>query len=224
MTFNSVYEITNNLSTVARQRFVSWLSGNLASTSISSGTNTGVLNEWSVTNNSGTNSYESSDAVNGGFKITTGAVDGNVLTLNNGNNASHMWTDNENCTWIAVAKLYQITNQKTFVGLRSTTSGVYFNNANGFVHENSASSYFSFTTAAGNTAEATNTDITADTNWHTFKGTQSDTAMNGYIDGVLKATNTTRFPNGKQEFTMSLKNADATARSMGLRYVEVYNT
>ena len=95
MTFNSVYEITNNLSTVAGERQVSWFSGTGKSGSASGGTVTGVAEGWSVTFVNGTCSYGMADEVDGGFKIaTSGGTTNETISLNNGaGTTTGTWVD-----------------------------------------------------------------------------------------------------------------------------------
>ena len=230
MTFPSVHEMFDPLTTIRKQHTWSWFSGS-SSGSISGGTTTGILDDWSITNNVGSNSYGVNDEVDGGFKITTGTASNCVLTLNNGNNATHKWTDPTNCVWIAVIKQFQTTNQKCDFGLRGTTSTGATNNANHFKQHTSwsPSDEWFYETSQNNTAKEISTGVTVDTAWHTFKGEQSSSSCSGSIDGVLKVTMddtnaSGKRPNDRQQFTMQMQNLSGVSRSLAIRYVEVYNT
>ena len=224
MTYGSVYEITNPLTTIAGQRFAFDFSG-AETGSISSGGQTGVLGFWTITNNVGSSTYGCVDEVDGGFKITTGGDNNNALTLNNSNNATNMWTNPTGCKWIAVAKFHQTTNQIGSVGLRALTSTSNNNNGNLWFTHSSWSGNFHYLVALGNTEQYLDVGVAVDTDWHTFQGEQDSTSCKGTLDGILRSTLTgSNRPNTSQMASMQMRNLNASSHSMSIRYFEVYNT
>ena len=71
MTFNSVYEITNNLSTIAGQHMIDYFSGN------------SLDDRWTLQNNTALPTVAMQDSVDGGLLMTnTGAGGGGSICFN----------------------------------------------------------------------------------------------------------------------------------------------
>ena len=225
---NNIAELLNDYSSVRKQHIWSFFSGS-ASGTINGGTTTGIIDGWSLTDNasaSGSHSYGCDDSVDGGFKITTSTNEDDAITFSPSNNHAIEWVNYAGAVWIAVAKQFSTTSIKSELGLKTDTSTSTSRSANMFLWDTDAG-YSTIRFVSSNYAQAgdtTDTGVSFDTNWHVFKGVQNGTNCKGSIDGILRATNTGTQPDQKQNFNFMMKNGTNSARSIAIRYCEVYNT
>ena len=178
MTFNSVYEITNPLTTVVGQRIIEDFSSNM--------TGNEPPNGWNLNN------------INGG---TTGGVRDDVTT-DEGYKVSfstqqYAWgglTFNGKRTFDLNAVSFIVTVKRTFGsssgGYWAGLSNVASTNQNDTVafssNTGSRSNFHLF--LKGGTTSATDSDITVDDNWHTGKVESRASSISLSIDGVLEVT------------------------------------
>jgi len=107
MVFSSVYEIINPLTTARKTHMWDWFDG-------------GEVNDprWTTQNISGSNTFQMSDVINGGFEFITGTTSGNGGSMNYGgatNDPVHF----SPCGYvvIAVTQAATATNRSLIVGL-----------------------------------------------------------------------------------------------------------
>jgi len=162
-------------------------------------------------------SYAMVDAIDGGFRLTTGTSNSDSANIHF-NDIKQF--DDSASEFISVIKLTTLTNQITAVGLRDGEDFVRM-----LFDSNTGSGEFTMQTKDGATAETTDTGITGDTNWHVHSGKMLSASVEGYIDGVLKATHSTNIPDsGQLEPLYFVFNRTAATNSSDIRYFEVYNT
>jgi hypothetical protein len=219
--------MSNPLTTVRKQHFWSWFSGNSSGT-VNGGTTTNIYDNWSLTDNqssTGSHAYGMDDIVDGGFKITTSPNDGDAFTLSPSNNHAIEWVNFAGASWIAVAKLFETTNIFSEIGLKTDTSTTTARSENMFsVDTNTDNNWKFVSTNNAQVGDTADTTTAIDTNFHTFKGEQNGSSSIGTLDGVVVATNTGTQPDQKQNFNFMMRNRSASSRSVAIRYCEVYNT
>jgi len=225
---SNIGELLHDHSSLGKQHLWSFFSGS-ASGTINGGTNTGIIDGWSLTDNasaSGSHSYGCDNSIDGGFKITTSVNEDDAITFSPSNNHAIEWVNYDGAVWIAVAKQFSTTSIKSELGLKTDTSTTTSRSVNMFLWDTDAGySTIRFVSSNYNqSGDTTDTGVSFDTNWHVFKGVQNGTNCKGSIDGILRATNTGTQPDQKQNFNFMMKNGTNSARSIAIRYCEVYNT
>jgi len=202
--YNSVYEMFNPLTTVAKSHFWEWFDGNNIDTT-----------RWTQTL-VGSSSGAMNDAVDGGFQITSGAVSGNRAEYDFNNKRQH---DYQNSEFICVMKANSTSSIFIRCGflddvLASFANGAYWR------FDTNTSIYYNLATQGS----ATDSDVTADTNYHSFKGTVTSSDFKGYIDGVLKVTISTNLPTAKYQPHIDVGTRTSSAKTGNFTYFEAYNT
>ena len=218
MTFNSVYEITNNLSTVAGQHMIDYFTGNSLDD-----------DRWHLRTVNGGIGGAMSDEIDGGYKVsfTTHTTSWGGLVFYNSPNYARSF-NLQNFTCIVTAKR----------GLGSETGGFWLGMSNVINTTQNHTVAFSSSDYSGQTkfflyrkGDVTNSiesDITIDDNWHTAKIQSTPNGTNLSIDGVLKVTGASGM--GDYDCSPSLTGIDADSATHGqdtsfsLRYFEAWNT
>ena len=210
MTFPSVYEMFDPLTTVRKQRFLDWFSGS-------------VLKEgWTFAYSAGNISHQPSgiaDEVDGGWYIQT----------HNSNATAYIQLDHFNkyqfnavaSAYIAVAKINSTSGISFYVGLHEDS---HF-----YTYIGSQNTYYKFSTRnnlVGSTS--TDTSVNMDTAWHVHKADTNGTVANNYIDGVLQITTSSTLPTtaaGALEPFIQIVNVSGGLSHRGsIRYMECWNT
>ena len=203
--FNSMYESFNELTTVNKQHFVEWFSGDALDTI------------WTVTE-TGSGTKAMSDSVDGGYQAetSTGASDKIALNFNNKRQYNH-----QGSVFITVAKRFT----SGFINGFNDTLTTWDNPSNeaGIINKTGVT-YQRAITSDSTTQSESNTSVAIDTSWHSYKGELD--ASNYYltIDGTLEVTKTTNLPTAKMQPQLFTYVISGTAGKMGVRYLETYNT
>ncbi len=207
--FASMYETFQELTSLQVSHFVEWFSGS-------------VLDSiWLKNTGNGSPLYAMNDEVDGGFSITTTAV-GNFRGGINFNNRRHYAPDGS--IMIAVWKSGQGTQNQHLVGFSSNIDiPLGLADSALSIIENGLA-FFRLQTSASGTATRTSTDIAIDAAWHTHKVECTASDVDYYIDGVLKATNTTNLPAVAMQPYIDIRNNLAAVNSVNIRYFEAFNT
>ena len=167
-----------------------------------------------------------SDAVGGGYLITTGTSNDDLVQLdfNDINQFSHNASE-----VIAVWKGGKsgATFENISVGLMSATYALTGVNQAGWVLDNSISSNTYFM-KSGNPSGVQYlwTSVPYDTSYHVFKSSLSASGMTGSIDDVVTGTQTSNLPTGSMQphIHRQYKSDDFVARIFNIRYMECFNT
>ena len=203
MTFSSVYEMFDPLTTVRKQRFWAWLSGDaLPSTFSSGGTGTGAMN----------------DAVEGGYRISSTTASGGYKNFGQGDIEQFSETGS---VLIAIIRPNQITTCRLQGGLVSTMSSLA--DMAGTLHESTNTNYELRTANTSNTDVSTGLAI--DTTIHVHKIECKAASIDLKIDGANLATSTTNLPNTPLQIGFEVyNNATTNDVTYDFTYVEAYNT
>ena len=209
MPFPSVYEMTNPLTTVRKQHFWEYFTGNLLSP-----------RRWTWKAGAGGSviSQGMADVVNGGY----------YLRMTNGHYGSYDFNNirQYNATGSVVIGRVQRSHSdgQGFIGLRGDRSlGTGYADGEGanITIRSTTSSILGFS----NDSSGSGTGIavgTSDANAHTLK-VELSSDVKFYVDGVLGGTNTINKPSNKQQ---PMWGATASGSSQGsyTSYIEAYNT
>ncbi len=205
--FASLYQSFQDLTTLQKQHFVEWFSGD-ALDSI-----------WTEDDGQGTGSSAMVDAIDGGYRITagTGANDNRNIHFNN--KRHYLQTGS---VIIAIVKNGTAANSDCNIGFVSDESTV--NHRCWMINHSTADSFFGVVCHDGTTSSKTLTDISNDTSFHLHKAELKASVAEYIIDGVLKASHTTNLPADKLQPMGRALSKSGNAAELTLRYLEAYNT
>ena len=224
MTFGSVYEITNPLSTVAKQHFVEWFTGKELPTT----------RRWALTDNGGNNTGSTThDGVDGGYTLEgtgSGSSQQSLLAFNDKKPFNASGTDGSTIIWVAKLTLpmpasldgtNSITASQGGWGMCGTMPSYWLNGIKINV-PTGASSYIGFYTMNHSTEAGTNTDlpVIVAADYKTYKLEQNNTSANCYIDGVIKATRTSGMSIYSMQPFLNQKYPDSDVHAV---YCEAWN-
>ena len=206
--FISMYESFNPLTTVNKQHFIEWFSGD------------GLDSIWTTGNAGGSGTFTMEDIVDGGFSVTSGGTAGDFSFI--GFNDIRPY-DPSNSVFIAIVKSFSTVNGDERTGLvnsvveeGTSTDGVMF-------RELPSATNFSMLTVNSSLSTHTEGSVARDTNWHSVKITNTASNSISLLDGVTDVTITTNLPNEKLQPRIATAR-DVAAGKVGVRYCEVYNT
>ena len=211
MTFSSVYEMTNPLTTVRKQHWWEWFSGDDLKTT----------SQFTSINASPTGAMD--DAVDGGYKVSfsSSASSWGGITHNNirqfqEDNVVAIWVVKRTMTtdaggyWAGVSNVINTTQNDTMaVSTNTNVSSNFFLYLKGGITSNTDST----------------TPVATDDNWHVTKVEADGTDIKMYIDGALEATVAGTMGTTKVQPSCTGIHTPATAgASISIRYGEVYST
>tara|TARA_R110002074_G_scaffold200603_2_gene368496 strand:- start:98 stop:853 length:756 start_codon:yes stop_codon:yes gene_type:complete len=189
-----------------KQQFVEWFSGKQ------------LPSYWTKSEVNAPASFAMNNSVDGGFRITAdgGALNEGMINFNNKRAFSKTGSV---CIW--VGRDVQTASYTGYYGLANGITGndsdmgqlatVYNASANGVIALRTGN------TTKGNTESA----ITLDTNFHTYKIEMKTSSAEWSVDGVAQTTRTSTLP------TLDLQpvaGVHGNSKSIDVRYVECYNT
>ena len=177
MTFNSVYEITNNLSTVAGQHMIEYFTGNSLDSK-----------RWNTILYGSGGAVAMSDTVDGGLELKSSTSGRTIIDFAPANPPTARTFNADGFVQITVMKLTDVNYSLLDTGMRTN----YYSEAGA----NISSQVQADLVAHGGEkfrlvcSGFTNvdTDQTGLYDWHTHKLESTDTTSSLTIDGVLKAT------------------------------------
>jgi len=227
MSFDSVYEMTNSLQNDGKQRFVEWFSGD--DDAVTAGEAKGTWTRWNL---SGTNTFRTSDTVDGGFEIESAGASGNQSCIDFGNKRHY---SPRGAVCIGVARSPDLTTgtdgMSYNVGLIEDMNYSFDVGASkNFALSFSYGGFTYFSLHSGNPTEAgsyLNSTTAVDNNWHTHKVETLPSGTRLSIDGVMGAVKTTKLPESTSKLQPRFDMRDNTGGGVhhtAIRYLEVYNT
>jgi hypothetical protein len=222
MVFPSFYEMSNPLTTVRKQHFWDWFSGDT------------LNSRWTTT---GSGSVSVKDEVDGGIVINSGSGAYHQQRIDFGNagntgsptyQTSHGLFSYTAHEWIAIFKYVSGSVQKTTMGLVGGDGayGNYQQGASAVLLDKNANLIYQ----RRNTGATSTTAQAVDGNWHSAKNTLSGGTLTTSIDGVLSGTGftseSTGMPTVKSAPLLEVYNSNASggAAETQFRYFEAYNT
>lgn len=205
MTFSSVYEMFDPLTTVRKQRFWDWFSGD------------DIKAWWTQTNKSTGWLDQMNDTVNYGYDLH--ATNGHevILTFNNKRQYEHTGS-----VWIGVCNRFN-SNGIMGAGLKGDDTTAENRNLSRLAIKNSTNA---IQAVSCDTSGATysNTSITSvDTTFFGLKGVLGSSSTEFFVDGVSEVTQTTTLPDAKlQPYVYASASGSNTGGN--INYYEAYNT
>jgi len=205
----SLYEHLFPLTTIMKQRVVDNFDGD-------------TLNErWTNTNVQGSNTFAMDDAIDRGFKITTGTstADHGQIDFNDIRQYKH-----NDSQIIAVMKNITTTTTRTTVGFNDGDDIAVANNFTVVQNRFADLSFIQHIRNDGATSiTATNSSISTDANVHLYDILTTSTNNILSIDNSTEVTSTTDLPTSKMQPQFAVRNDVAAARQGFIRYLEAYN-
>ena len=204
--YASMYESRSELTTVQGQHFVEWFTGK------------SLPSYWTKSEVNPPASFAMDDSVDGGFRITAGggALNEGMINFNNKRVFSK-----SGCVCIWVGRDVQTSSYTGYYGLANGITGndsdmgqlatIFNASANGVI-----------ALRTGNTTKGnTESTISLDTNFHTYKIEMKTSSAEWSVDGVAQTTRTLTLP------TLDLQpvaGVHGSNKSIDVRYCEAYNT
>ena len=209
MTFPSVYEMTNPLTTVRKQHFWDWFSGD------------SLNSRWTLQNHSGTGTATMNDNAGdrwGGvlLKTAASASANSSFDFDDIRQFSHTGS-----VFICVGRRYDSSTRASF-GMTNTAARTA-NFADSV--DDTANTNKSVRSADGSTISETEGSISVTaTPMSSMKLELSASNIKMYIDGVLDVTKTTNRPAAKLQPSFDALTRDSSSNGSLIRYCEAYNT
>jgi len=220
-----MYESFDDLTTVRKQHFVEWFTGNALNTDI-----------WTSYGNTG-HTVDMDDAVDGGLYLQAGTSDNDYAGIGFGTTGSvgddqavRPFSHNSSKI-IFVAKFSANSEYQSSAsgfdqklrgdGLGAAESGAILHtsvhNTNGkwVLRTGDGSSYSGFTYV---------TTSSMDTDWHVFTIECKSTSAEMTIDGVTEATSTTTLPTARMGISFGIQSEGSATAKTNIHYCEAYNT
>ena len=216
MTYGSVYEITNPLTTVGKQRFIDYFGGKVIDSE-----------HWDITNEVAGNSAMD-NSIDGGFKLQSGTTNSSYVQMDfdtkrpfNRAGCSIVWAfkggipANSGAGWIQLG-----------IGLDNGNNGAMFF-VQGTTHK------FQLRTARTESFSMVDSGMVNDREWHTTKvHSASDGGATGgaatlWIDGILRATCSTNLQSSaamQPQVYLTYGNDPYINKTLNINYCEAWNT
>lgn len=209
--FASMYESFNPLTTVNKQHFVEWFSGD-ALDSI-----------WTFSQIIGAGGTQAmSDTIDGGLTITAGTSGTTRFTeidFNGINNYSQT-----SSVVIIVAKVSATTNGGGRWGLNLIATTANSHRVGMGVDSDLSTTDYMILTSDGTSLTSSAATFALDTNYHSHKAEMKSASCEYTIDGVLEVTKTTNLPTVALQPMVTTLGRNSTNKTTNVIYVEVYNT
>jgi hypothetical protein len=208
MTFSSFYEMSNPLTTVRKQHFWDWFSGD------------SVNSRWTlVAVNSGTGAMQ--DTVDGGFILTTGTTIGNTAYIHFADKKQYA---HDGSVFIGVIKCASAgADEIPRIGIADhpdlNTSYTICG-----INDTGGAGFYDLRTRDGSTASSTNSTLADDASWHVHKVVTTSSDVTYTIDGVDSVDKTTNRNNIRGEPVITAHTRTSGAKTIEVRYLEAYNT
>jgi len=203
--FPSVYEMFNELTTVARQHWWDWFDGN------------NIRNWWTLTNKVGSGTANIEDTVDGGMVLSTSNAASAETDLDF--NAIRPF-DNDNSILITIGKRVTASG-RLIIGLVNNRS---LSAPGAFYQDSGASTFKNLTTRDASAQSTTDTDVNTDTNFTGVKIELTAADVKLFLEGVLKVTKTTNLPTAKLQPLINSRFIGTGTSVVNVRYIEAFNT
>ena len=211
MVFDSVYEMFDPLTTVRKQRFWDWFSGD------------DLHSRWNQRNITGTGTFAMVNSADEGFSITCASVSSanSGIDFNNKRQFAHNGSE---C--IAVVKHIASSGRHVYqVGLErdapTQSQGLSL-----LRYDSNDSNYKHYTMNSSSSTTFTDTGFAHTTDWFNTKITLSSSNSELYVNGVLKTTVTSTLPsnNLQPSFITASASGNSVTHESRIKYMECYNT
>jgi len=201
--FASLYESFNPLTTINKQHFVEWFSGQ------------DIDLIWDKST-AGSPTFAMVDAIDEGFELKQD-TSGNT-TIMDFNDINHY--DKNGCAEIAVFRMVTNSDEICAVGLTDLGTENHFSDMKG---DTSTADFF-IRSGAGGTPSNTLSSISRDAIFRTHSQVLDGTDIKYKINGFLEVTKTTDIPNAALQPRLLAHNRGGSGRAIHIRFLEVFNT
>jgi len=164
------------------------------------------------------------DAIDGGLRLTTSGSSGDRIALCI-QDTPHAWVNTYSSEFIWVVKTDNHANSFTDAGISDTVNTSLSAGKSVYFRIQQANTNIYLSTNNGSVNTSTSTGVATDTNYHAYKGVCTSSAIDGFVDGIKRVTQTSNRPNESAAApNMMVAATGATAVWGETNYCEVYNT
>ena len=199
-------DVTSTTQVGIKQHFIEWFSGKQ------------LPSYWTKSEVNPPASFDMSDSVDGGFRITAdgGALNEGMINFNNKRAFSKTGSV---CIWVG-----RDVQTSSYTGYYGLANGITGNDADmgqlATIYNASANGVIALRT--GNTTKGnTESTISLDTNFHNYKIEMKTSSAEWSVDGVAQTTRTLTLPT---EDLQPVAGVHGNNKSIDVRYMECYNT
>ena len=200
--------MTNPLTTVRKQHFWDWFSGD------------SVNARWRQRDVGGAGTFSMVDAVDEGFSVLTNTTSADHSMIDFNDKRQYEPTGS---VMISIFRIVTLTSRVVQVGLGNDSTDPTVNAGDSAFINIGSGSFYALRSNDGVTRTSIDTSISNDTSFHNHKIECGSADIKETLDGVLEVTKTTNRPTIKlQPFLMAY---NSTSQAEGrIRYCEAYNT
>jgi len=202
--FASLYEAFNPLTTINKQHFIEWFSGDALDTI------------WTKTDITGTGAFAMVDAVDEGFSIKSGANSSDRSGIEFNNKRQYSETG---CVFIAIVRAVDSVSRSVTAGMAEV---INLADAAMRVRIDPGNKYELVTRSS--TTNSTDTSVDDDQVFHVHKLEAFSAKVELSMEGVIEATNTTSLPDVPLQPFMYTQTQTTAVKEGRIRYMECYNT
>lgn len=203
---NSLYEHLFPLTTVMKQRVLDNFDGD-------------TLNErWNKRDISGTGTFAMVDAVDEGFSITTGSSINNASLIDF--NQIRQYSETASILLMVFRRVASSAGRIEGGFKNLTDISTDFVAVRDLVQD----TFKRFITADATTAKTTNTSVSVNTLFTSYKIEMKSASAECSIADILEVTHTTELPTAKLEPYFRVRTQTSSVREGRIRYLEAYNT
>ena len=191
-----------------KQHFVEWFSGKQ------------LPSYWTGAQVAGSGGSASmADAIDGGINVNSGSGSNNSYAIDFNNKRQYSATGS---VMINVSKINVSTNYR---GGGVGMSNVHATNGNNYIYfQNTASNTYIKAVSRSTSSLFSDTSVTQDANYHSFKGECKSSSVEFTIDGGLQVTHTTNLPTLALQPFIYADDSSSVSADMRCIYCEAYNT
>jgi len=205
MSFQSVHDMLTPPGIVRKTKFWDFFDGD------------SLRSWWTLTDSTGTGSGAMNDAIDGGYRLTSGTGFFDLIRIDF-NNISHY--EETGCVFIGILNIDSITSNTQSAGLADTGPAsphrALYKNASG-------STFLQLETNGGSTTTG-DSSIAIDTVTHKAQINMRSASALLTIDDLLEVVNTANLPTQPMQPTLVMLGQAGSAKTGNYNYCEAYNT
>ena len=205
MSFQSVHDLLTPPAVIRKTKFWDWFDGD------------SLKSWWTLTHKAGSGSGAMNDAVDGGYRITTGSTssDNSIIDFNSINH----YASNASM-FIGVFAPVESTSRLTHVGMDDSNSfGEY-----SFIENDTSDTFIGLKTRDGVTTTQIDSTVAIDEVYHNHRIVLGSASHNLFMDGTLEVAKTTNLPTADLQPAFRIFTRTSASRSIDCLRCEVYNT
>lgn len=176
-------------------------------------------NIWRKNTIGGAGTFGMSDAEDEGYDLATTSASGSANIAIDGGDIRQF--SNTSSKLIAIARR---VSSSMYMGIGFVSTGQLFTILNGaYIDGDNNQANYRLITGDGSAITSGDTGIARDQSWHIFEVELLASSANGYIDGVLKVTNSTHLPSVNLQPIFNIAEFSTATVEGRIKYLEAFN-